>query len=47
MSKTALIILDGWGHGTKNASNAIFNAHTPNIDKLYQTSLYSELKTDG
>ena len=47
MSKTALIILDGWGHGTKNASNAIFNANTPNIDKLYQTSLHSELKTDG
>ena len=31
MSKTALIILDGWGHGTKSASNAIFNAKTPNI----------------
>ena len=47
MSKTALIILDGWGHGTKNASNAIFSAHTPNIDKLYTTSLNTELRTDG
>ena len=47
MSKTALIILDGWGHGTKNASNAIFNANTPNIDKLYHTSLNTDLRTDG
>ena len=30
-----------------NASNAIFKANTPNIDKLYQTSLNTELRTDG
>ena len=47
MKKTALIILDGRGHGKKNASNAIFNAKTPTIDKLYKESLYTELKTDG
>jgi len=47
MTKTALIILDGWGHGKKDASNAIFNANTPNIDALYKTSLNTELRTDG
>ena len=47
MKKTALIILDGWGHGKKNESNAVFNAHTPTIDKLYKDSLYTELRTDG
>ena len=47
MKKTALIILDGWGHGNKTISNAIFNAHTPTIDKLYKTSLNTELRTDG
>ena len=26
MKKTALIILDGWGHGPLNEANAIFNA---------------------
>ena len=39
MKKTALIILDGWGHGKHNASNAIFNAKTPYIDNLYKTSI--------
>tara|TARA_B100001142_G_scaffold330368_1_gene398644 strand:- start:6520 stop:8037 length:1518 start_codon:yes stop_codon:yes gene_type:complete len=47
MTKTALIILDGWGHGKKTPSNAIFNAKTPNIDKLYESSLNTELRTDG
>ena len=47
MNKTALIILDGWGHGKQNESNAIFNAHTPTIDKLYKSSLNTELRTDG
>jgi 2,3-bisphosphoglycerate-independent phosphoglycerate mutase len=47
MKKTSLIILDGWGHGNKTISNAIFNAHTPTIDKLYKTSLNTELRTDG
>jgi len=47
MKKTALIILDGWGHGKKTTSNAIFNAHTPTIDKLYKNSLNTEIRTDG
>ena len=47
MKKTALIILDGWGHGKKDKSNAIFNAHTPYVNSLYKTALSSELKTHG
>jgi len=47
MKKVALVILDGWGHGNKDKSNAIFNANTPYIDSLYKTSLNTELRTDG
>ncbi len=32
--KVVLLILDGWGIGKKDASNAIFNAQTPFIDSL-------------
>ena len=47
MKKTALIILDGWGHGQKDKSNAIFQAHTPYIDSLYKNTLNTELLTHG
>lgn len=33
----ALIILDGWGHREETASNAIAQANTPVMDKLWQT----------
>lgn len=33
-SKICLIILDGWGIGGKNFSNAIHRAGTPNIDEI-------------
>ena len=46
-SKTILIILDGWGHGDKSNSDAIFNAKTPFIDSLYKKYPNSELLTDG
>ena len=39
MKKTALIILDGWGHGKNGAKNAILNASTPFIDSLYKKCL--------
>jgi 2,3-bisphosphoglycerate-independent phosphoglycerate mutase len=42
-----LMILDGWGIGKKDHSDAIFNASTPNIDKLTQEYLHSELITSG
>ena len=45
--KTALIILDGWGHGDKTKSDAIHNADTPFIDSLYDKYPNCELKTFG
>ena len=47
MKKTSLIILDGWGHGKQNESNAIFLAKTPFIDNLYKEKLNTELFTHG
>lgn len=47
MKKVALIILDGWGHGDKSKSNAIWNAKTPFIDSLYKNYPNAELLTDG
>ncbi len=47
MRKTALIILDGWGHGKKNDSNAIYRAKTPFIDSLYNKYPNNELTTHG
>ena len=47
MKKAILIILDGWGHGKKNASNAIYQANTPFIDSLYNKYPNKELITDG
>ena len=45
--KIGLVILDGWGHGRKDASNAIFAANTPFTDSLYQMAASAELRTDG
>ena len=45
--KTALIILDGWGHGDKTKSDAINHASTPFIDSLYKDYPNCELKTFG
>lgn len=45
--KTVLLILDGWGHGDKSASDAICHAKTPFIDSLYNTCPHAELRTDG
>ena len=45
--KTTLIILDGWGHGDKTKSDAIFHAKTPFIDSLYDNYPNCELKTFG
>ena len=45
--KTVLIILDGWGHGDKDNSNAIHHANTPFIDSLYNDYPNCELKTFG
>ena len=45
--KTALIILDGWGHGDKSKSDAIHHASTPFVDSLYTDYPNCELKTFG
>jgi len=45
--KVALVILDGWGYGAHDASDAIFNAHTPCMDGLHDTYPHGELRTDG
>ena len=45
--KTALIILDGWGHGDKTKSDAIHHARTPFVDSLYKDYPNCELKTFG
>lgn len=47
MSKVALVIMDGWGHGRKDNSNAIYKAHTPFVDSLYQKHPNAELTTYG
>ena len=45
--KTALIILDGWGHGDMTKSDAIYHANTPFIDSLYDKHPHCEIKTFG
>ncbi|MGY6560917.1 MAG: 2,3-bisphosphoglycerate-independent phosphoglycerate mutase [Luteibaculaceae bacterium] len=47
MQKTALIILDGWGYGKKDKSDAIFTAKTPFFDSLIATYPNATLRTDG
>ncbi|MGH1334850.1 MAG: 2,3-bisphosphoglycerate-independent phosphoglycerate mutase [Aureispira sp.] len=45
--RAALLILDGWGHGTRPEASAIHLAHTPFVDQLYQQYPNSELITFG
>ena len=42
-----LVILDGWGHGKKDDSDAIFCGNTPFVDSLYSACPNDELLTDG
>lgn len=44
---TALIILDGWGHGEKSEHNAIANANTPTWDALLETYPNALIQTSG
>lgn len=46
-TKVALLILDGWGIGKKDVSDAIFNAETPFMDSLMETMPTATLLTDG
>jgi 2,3-bisphosphoglycerate-independent phosphoglycerate mutase len=43
----ALIIFDGWGLRTARQANAILAAHTPTMERLYQTQAHTELDASG
>ena len=45
--KTILIIMDGWGEGPKNNSNAIYKANTPFVESLYHKYPHCYLNTSG
>ena len=45
--KTVLMILDGWGIGKGDRTDAIANARTPFIDHLRATAPHATLLTDG
>lgn len=45
--KAALVILDGWGLGRKDKSDAIWCANTPFTDSLYNDYAHCQLRTDG
>ena len=45
--KAILMILDGWGKAPNPEVSAVDQAHTPNIDRLYQDYHHNDLLTDG
>ena len=45
--KVALLILDGWGYGKKDHSDAIFNADTPVFDRPLKDYPNAALHTEG
>ncbi len=45
--KTALIILDGWGLGARDTTDAVAAAHTPFMDQLLAEAPHAALLTDG
>ncbi|MFA9220148.1 MAG: 2,3-bisphosphoglycerate-independent phosphoglycerate mutase, partial [Sediminibacterium sp.] len=45
--KVGLIILDGWGIGKNDHSNAILSAQTPFTHHLNSTAAHATLRTDG
>jgi len=45
--KVILVIMDGWGHGKVDSSDAIKAANTPFVDSLYQKYPNAELITHG
>ncbi|QKJ29336.1 2,3-bisphosphoglycerate-independent phosphoglycerate mutase [Mucilaginibacter mali] len=45
--KLALIILDGWGYGRQDKSNAIFNAKTPFFNSMLAKYPNSKLEASG
>ncbi len=45
--RVLLMILDGWGEGVKNSTNAIYVQGTPNLDKIKSKYPGSLLRTSG
>ena len=45
--KVLLIIMDGWGEGRQDHSNAIYTAGTPEIDELKANYPFSQLSASG
>ncbi|QJD94809.1 2,3-bisphosphoglycerate-independent phosphoglycerate mutase [Mucilaginibacter robiniae] len=45
--KVALLILDGWGYGRRDSSNAIYTANTPFFDSMLQEYPNSKLVASG
>ena len=45
--KVVLIIMDGWGLGAGDDTDAIAQANTPFIDRLEQSAPHAQLLTDG
>ncbi len=45
--KVALIILDGWGYGRNDKSNAILAANTPFFDSMLEKYPHSKLQASG
>jgi len=43
----ALVILDGYGHREDTANNAIANANTPNLDKLFTSNPHTLISASG
>ena len=42
-----LVIMDGVGIGKQNEANAVYKANTPNLDKLFNSKLYTQLNAHG
>lgn len=46
-NKVALVVLDGWGIGAGDATDAVAQARTPFMDELLRTHPHATLLTDG
>ena len=47
MSKTVLVIMDGFGIAPASGGNAISRANTPNLERIFAENAYTELSASG
>jgi 2,3-bisphosphoglycerate-independent phosphoglycerate mutase len=47
LKKVLLLVLDGWGYSEQKEGNAIYKAHTPNVDSYYRDYPWSLLSASG